>query len=102
MSQTIDTHLEAGAQTLPLPRGCSGQNDVRVLRRLIDEEVHVSMELERAERATGQVHVGLRDQKIGPKRHQHAHGIGMAIEDRAIGIARGDPAVESRTQGTFG
>ena len=86
----LGADLEAEAQRLPLEAGGDRQHDVGELGRRVHEQVGVNVEIQRRERAPPAQRVGKCEQQVRAEPHEPAHGVGFALQHRAVEILRGD------------
>ena len=93
--------LEADAQAFALPGRVDRQQDVGVARGRRLEQVAVHVEFELRQRLPRERGVGLRDRQVGAEGHHRAHLVRRALDDRAIGVARGHPAMGRRPDRPF-
>jgi hypothetical protein len=69
-----------------------GEQDVGESARGRVHELDLGKELEGLERAGAAKRVAIGQKHVGPERDQGADGIGLAVEDRAVEVVRGDRA----------
>ena len=84
--------------SLTFPRRIDGEHDVRLLRRRIEKEIAMHIELELLERAQP---VRLRNQEGWHRtRPARAPGLSWRVEDGAASVGTSDPAARRRTDRT--
>ncbi len=86
----LGADLEAEAQRLPLEAGGDRQHDVGEFGRRVHEQVGVNVEIQCRERAPPAQRVGKCEQQVRAEPDQPAHGVGFALQHRAVEIVRGD------------
>ncbi len=84
---------EADAQPLALPRRGDRQHHVGHRRGRGEEEIGVDEEVEAVDRGAGHRRARLREEQVRAEAHHAAHRVGRAVEDRAVEIGRGHPAL---------
>ena len=97
----LGADLEAEAQRLPLEAGGDRQHDVGELGCRVHEQVGVNVEIQRRERAPPAQRVGKCEQQVRAEPHEPAHGVGFALQHRAVEILRGDIVPLCRPERTF-
>ena len=82
--------------------GGDRQHDVGELGRRVHEQVGMGVEIQRRQRLAPAPAVGMGQQHVGAEADQAAHGVRLALQDRAIEIAGGDVAPARRPERALG
>ena len=89
----IGADLEVRAKPLALERRVDRQHDVGERGGRRHEHVHMHREVERLQHRLAARRIGVAYQDVGAEAHHALDGIGLALEDRAVEVVAGDPAL---------